>query len=828
MSLRDLQPQATITAVLGPTNTGKTYRAIRRMLGHRTGMIGLPLRLLAREVYERVGSEVGKASVALITGEEKIIPEKPRYWICTTESMPQQLPVDFAAIDEIQLAGHRERGHTFTDRLLHMRGFHETWLLGADTMTGLVQELVPTAQIEQHPRLSKLSYGGVHSIAALPPRSAVVAFSVTAVYELAEKIRAKRGGAAVVMGALSPRTRNAQVAMYQSGEVPFLVATDAIGMGLNMDVEHVAFAALTKFDGRQLRPLESAEAAQIAGRAGRYRRDGTFGALSDVGPLSAELVQDIEQHRFPALRRLVWRNTELDLDNLESLVRSLKKPAPRRCFVPLEAGGDLDTLERLAERKEVRRLSQDRDGLRLLWEVASVPDFRNSLPEAHVNLLSQVFTQLRGPRGALDPDWVRSRIEQLDRLDGELEHLMTRIAWIRTWTYITHRSHWLTDAEAWAARARLVEDRLSDALHNQLTARFVNQRVVAIGREREQTGGLQIEVDAAGEVRAAGHLLGALHAFDFALAGEDEPDKSLLRAARGALGAVVQARLEEVLAAGDEDFAFDDQGVICAKGHPLGRLARGPALDQPQVLLHRHDLLDSAGRGRLHDRVVAFVRGWVGALLAPLDRVDEVHLKNAARAIRYHLREGLGLCWRRALGGELKSLTPMDRRNIARMDVRIGTTLVYVESMLKPDKVKDRALLYAAAHDLHPLPPLPTTGAVSILPPAGMTTGAGDWAFALGFVPAGPRAVRADLLERLLLKLRQLSQDGPFRTPPEMPSSLACSRAELHQMIEALGYPPTEDGGFAPKKPVRKPPPRGGPPRPGRDPSAPPKGGHPR
>ena len=823
MSLRDLQPQATITAVLGPTNTGKTYRAIRRMLGHRTGMIGLPLRLLAREVYERVGAEVGKASVALITGEEKIVPEKPRYWICTTESMPQQLPVDFVAIDEVQLAGHRERGHTFTDRLLNMRGFHETWLLGSDTMTTLVQELVPTAQVEQHPRLSKLSYGGVHSIASLPPRSAVVAFSVTAVYELAEKIRAKRGGAAVVMGALSPRTRNAQVAMYQSGEVPFLVATDAIGMGLNMDVNHVAFAALTKFDGRQLRPLESAEAAQIAGRAGRYRRDGTFGALSDVGPLAPELVHDIEQHRFAPLRRLVWRNSELDFDSLDGLVRSLRKPAPRRCFVPLDAGGDLDTLERLAARKEVLRACQSEEALRLLWEVASVPDFRNSLPEAHVNLLSQVYTQLRGPRGALDPDWVKSRIEQLDRLDGEIEHLMTRIAWIRTWTYITHRGHWLTDAEAWAARARMVEDRLSDALHSQLTARFVNQRAVAIGKERAETGALTVEVGEAGDVRAAGHALGALQGFDFALEGADEPDKSLLRAARGALVPVVQSRLEAVLAAPDSDFTFDDQGVIFAKGLPLGRLGRGPALDQPLVVLHRHDLLDSAGRGRLHDRVVAFVRGWVGALLSPLDRVDEVHLKNAARAIRYHLREGLGLCWRRALGGELKSLTPMDRRNIARMDVRIGTTLVYVESMLKPDKVKDRALLYAASRDIHPLPPLPSTGAVSITPPEGMTTGAGDWAFALGFVPAGPRAVRADLLERLLLQLRNLSKDGPFRTTPEMPSSLACSRAELHQMIEALGYPPNDEGGFYPKPSPRRPSPhrgpdprRGGPPRPPR------------
>ncbi|MBL8614505.1 MAG: hypothetical protein JNM72_02740 [Deltaproteobacteria bacterium] len=816
MSMRDLRPNPTITAVLGPTNTGKTHRAIRRMLAHRTGVIGLPLRLLAREVYERVCAEVGSAQVALLTGEEKKVPEKPRYWVCTTESMPASLPVDFVAIDEVQLAAHRERGHTFTDRILHARGFHETYLLGSDTMQPLLEELVPTATFEQQPRLSKLSYGGVHRIADLPARTAVVAFSVTAVYELAEQIRARRGGAAVVMGALSPRTRNAQVAMYQSGEVPFLVATDAIGMGLNMDVEHVAFASLSKFDGRQQRALTSAEAAQIAGRAGRYKRDGSFGALSGVGPLPAELIADIEGHRFPPVRRVVWRNHELDFTDLDALVRSLRKPPPRRCYVSLEDGGDLDTLVRLSERKEVRRLAQDEAGLRLLWEVASVPDFRDSLPEAHVNLLAQVFVQLRGPRGQLDPEWVRSRVEQLDRLDGELENLMTRIAWIRTWTYITHRSAWMAEATTWAERARVVEDRLSDALHAQLTARFVNQRVIALGQLEAEPGGLQVEVDALGAVWAAGHQLGTLDGFDFTLSAGKDDEAAVLRAARAGLRPVVAARLEAVLSAPDSAWAFDDQGLLRGAGFAVARLRPGPALDQPQVTLLRHDLLDSAGRGRLHDRAVAVVRAWVGRVLAPLDRVDEVHLLNAARAIRYQLREGLGLCWRKALGGELKSLTPLDKKNLARMDVRVGTTLVYVESLLKPDGVKDRALLYAASKDLHPLPPLPPAGAVSIKPPEGLSVRPGDWAFALGFVPVGPRALRADLVERLLMQLRQLGQAGPFRTPQAMPSQVGCSRAELHEMIVALGYHLDADGLFHAKRPSRPPPRR--PPPPGRGP----------
>jgi ATP-dependent RNA helicase SUPV3L1/SUV3 len=812
MASRDLPGVPTITAVLGPTNTGKTHRAIQRMLGHGSGLIGLPLRLLAREVYDKVCAVVGPAQVALLTGEEKRVPQRPRYWICTTESMPLTLPVDFVAVDEIQLAAHRERGHTFTDRILNLRGLRETWLLGSDTMAPLLEELVPTAVQESHPRMSRLSWGGVSKLGDLPPRSAVVAFSLSQLYEIAERIRARRGGVALVMGALSPRTRNAQVAMYQSGEVQHLVATDAIGMGLNMDVDHVAFAATQKFDGKNVRPLDAAELAQIAGRAGRYRRDGTFGTLSDCPELPAETISAIESHTFSPIRRIYWRNTELDLSSIDALLRSLHRQPRRRCFVQVDASADLDALQQLTSRPDLRGMLRDPAGLSLLWEVCRIPDFRNTLPEVHLHLLDAIFRQLRGPKGALDTDWMRERIDQLDRVDGEIENLMTRIAWIRTWTYITQRATWVPDALSWQARTREIEDRLSDALHDQLTRRFVDHRALAIGRERSRGGSLEVEVDAQGKVSAAGHVLGTLEGLDFHLEGDAKSDQAILKAARGALGPLVVERLEAILRAPDEDLSWDAEGWICQGNARLARLEKGQALDQPQISLARHELLDSAGRGRLHERLTAWIRGEVGRLFQPLDRVDEVHLKNAARAIRHALRENLGLVWREPLGAEIKRLTPMDQKNLPRMDVRVGTALVYVESLLKPEKVRLKAVLFAAWRGIWPLPPLPPSGAISI--PASELSGIrpGEWAMALGFVPVGPRALRADICERFLMQLRQASREVPFAPPTAMPSWLGCSRAELFQMIEAVGYPPNGDGTFF-ARPSRRPARRGPPPR---------------
>ena len=474
------------TALLGPTNTGKTHHAIERMLEHASGMIGLPLRLLAREVYDRISARVGESRVALVTGEEQRIPRRPSYWVATVEAMPVEREVDFLAVDEIQLAAHAQRGHVFTSRLLSARGRLETWFLGADTMRDALRELVPTARHVEHPRLSRLSYAGATPLARLPPRSAVVAFSMPHVYELAERLRKRRGGAAVVLGALSPRTRNAQVAMFQAGEVDCLVATDAIGMGLNLDVEHVAFAATRKFDGRDVRDVDDAELGQIAGRAGRWINDGTFGALTPL-ELPAGAVHAIETHSFPRVRRVQWRSDDLDFSSIAALRASLAEPPVRGLFRHAAGAEDAACLAHLAGREEVAARAGRADGVRLLWDVCTVPDFRKLMLEVHVDFLEQLFIEL-ADRGRLRDEWLERHVRDLERgVASDVEELVARIAAVRTWTYVANRSTWLETPEAWQERTRALEDRLSDALHERLVLRFVDARKPARPRARPQT-----------------------------------------------------------------------------------------------------------------------------------------------------------------------------------------------------------------------------------------------------------------------------------------------------------------------------------------------------
>jgi len=502
-------------AVLGPTNTGKTHLAIERMLGHQSGMIGFPLRLLARENYDRIVALKGARSVALITGEEKIIPPNPSYYVCTVESMPLDRRVDFLAVDEIQLCGDAERGHVFTDRLLHARGVNETMLLGSDTIRPLLRRLVPEAEIAARPRFSTLRYAGAKKLTRLPPRSAVVAFTVSDVFQLAEAMRRRRGGTAVVMGALSPRARNAQIGLFQSGEVDYLVATDAIGMGLNMDLDHVAFARLVKFDGFAPRRLAAAEIAQIAGRAGRHMSDGSFGVTGDITELEQETVEAVENHRFDPLRRIYWRNARLDYRSLGGLIASLETRPHVHGLASSRPADDLLALRALAQMPEISNLARHPEAVRLLWEVCQIPDFRKVMSDNHARLLAQIYRHLASPSGRLPTDYVAGQVSRLDRLDGDIDTLMTRISHIRTWTYITHRGDWLNDAPAWQERARAIEDNLSDALHDRITQRFVDKRSAVLVRKLASPGDLLASVSAAGEVKVEGHYVGSLDGFRF-------------------------------------------------------------------------------------------------------------------------------------------------------------------------------------------------------------------------------------------------------------------------------------------------------------------------
>ncbi|HSH69643.1 MAG TPA: helicase-related protein, partial [Deferrisomatales bacterium] len=531
-------------AVLGPTNTGKTHLAIERMLDHGSGMIWFPLRLLARENYDRVVRRKGPQQVALLTGEEKIVPPHARYFLCTVESMPLQLEVAFLAVDEIQLCADPARGHAFTDRLLHARGTRETLFLGADTIAPLLRRLLPEVAIDTRPRLSALRHSGYKNISRLPAKSAVVAFSAADVYTIAELMRRQKGGAAVVLGALSPRTRNAQVALYQAGEVDTLVATDAIGMGLNLDLHHVAFAALAKFDGRRRRALSPAEIGQIAGRAGRHQNDGTFGITADAPPLDPEVVEQLESHQFAPLTRLYWRNTRLRFTSIDDLLADLRRPPPRGGLVRPRDPEDERALEALARDPQVLALVRTSAHVRLLWEVCRIPDFRTLHTDAHPRLLGQVFRQLRTHGGQLPVDWVEGQVRRLARRDGDIDVLTQRIAGIRTWTYMAHCAEWLPDPVHWQERTRSVEDQLSDALHEQLTRRFVDRRTAVLVQGLKGRQDLTGEVTRSGDVLVAGHFVGRLEGLRFVAdsAGGPRGTRAVTAAAMQALGGEMNSR----------------------------------------------------------------------------------------------------------------------------------------------------------------------------------------------------------------------------------------------------------------------------------------------
>ena len=694
-----------VVAVLGPTNTGKTYLAIDRMLGHRSGMIGFPLRLLARENYDRVVRLKGAGAVALVTGEERIVPPGARYFVCTVESMPVDRRVDFLAVDEIQLAADAERGHVFTHRLLHARGLDETMFLGADTIRPLLRRLVPEAEHVARPRFSTLAYAGPRKLTRLPPRSAVVAFSAADVYAIAELVRRQRGGTAVVMGALSPRTRNAQVALFQSGEVDYLVATDAIGMGLNMDLDHVAFAALSKFDGRGPRRLTPAELGQIAGRAGRHMNDGSFGTTVNLPGLEPEIVDAVENHRFDPVAAVFWRNADLEFRSTDTLIRSLERPPPMPGLIRMREADDHQALVTLLRDAEIAGRANNPAALRLLWEVCQVPDFRKILTDAHTRLLGRIFGYLTAPAGdgRLPEDWVAEQVARLDRVDGDIETLTGRIAHVRTWTYLTHRGDWLADAGHWQGRTRAIEDKLSDALHERLTQRFVDRRSATLYRRMKDGAAPLGAVTGGGDVIVEGHLVGRLDGFRFAADGDatGAEARPLLAGARRALGQEIPRRLERVERAGHGEFRLDASGQLLWDGIAVARLKRGETLLQPKVEPLVSDLLDGIGRERLRRRLADWLAAEIGRRLGALTALAAAPLTGAARGLAFQLVEAGGLLPRRQADPQLGALAPEDRRALGRLGVRIGLETVWLPALAAKPAMSLLRLLAAVAggHD---------------------------------------------------------------------------------------------------------------------------------
>ncbi|HLF59261.1 MAG TPA: helicase-related protein [Alphaproteobacteria bacterium] len=779
-----------LTAVLGPTNTGKTYLAIERMLGHASGMIGFPLRLLARENYDRVVRLVGARNAALVTGEEKIVPPTAKYFLCTVESMPLGRPVAFLGLDEVQLAADPDRGHVFTDRLLRARGFEETMLLGADTIRPLIRRLLPDAEFIARPRFSTLAYAGPKKITRLPKRSAVIAFSAADVYELAELVRRHRGGAAVVLGALSPRARNAQVAMFQSGEVDHIVATDAIGMGLNMDIDHVAFARFNKFDGRGPRRLAAAEIAQIAGRAGRHMSDGTFGTTTEIGPLDAEIVAAVEEHRFDPLSGIFWRNTELDFGSLRGLLASLERAPASPHLIRAPMADDHMALATLSRDAEVMGRAASRDSVRLLWEVCQVPDYRKTLSDVHTGLIKRIYLHLTGPSACLPEAWVAGNIARLDRADGDIDTLASRIAHIRTWTYISYRGDWIADSQHWQEMTRAIEDKLSDALHRGLTQRFVDRRsALLMGRLKDKVD-LVAAVNPAGEVVVEGAPVGRLEGFRFIpdpdTKGEDL--KALVSAARLALRGEVAARVAALDGDGEAAFALLDDGRVAWRGAPVARLRPDKSVLAPRVEVLASDLLETPQRERIRRSLAAWLAGFAASRLGPLFRARDAELSAPARGLVFQMCEQLGALVNKP-PRHRAALSESDRRRLKGLGLHLGETGVYFPALLKPPAVEARAQLWAAHHGVAP-PLYPKDGTISILIAPGVTP---EFYQAIGYRPFRDRrgfglAIRFDAVERLLREALRLARQGPFVATPALCAIAKCNADDLVPVLTDLGF----------------------------------------
>ncbi len=786
---------AILKAILGPTNTGKTHYALERMMGHTTGMIGLPLRLLAREVYDRVVAVKGDRAVALVTGEERIIPDKARYWVCTVESMPTDVSVEFLAVDEIQIAEDHDRGHVFTDRILNARGTQETLLLGAETMREVLRELDFDISTDIRERFSTLSYAGQKKITKLPKRTAIVGFSADKVYAIAEVLRRQKGGCAVVMGGLSPRTRNAQVELYQSREVDYLVATDAIGMGLNLDVDRVAFAGRAKFDGRRHRWLSNAELGQIAGRAGRFRDNGEFGETNDCPPFEDDVIRAIEDHRYEPVADLMWRNSDLDYRSIKTLIASLARPSPRQCLRQNPHGLDEWVLRRMAEDSVVGPDVRGERRVRRLWDLARLPDFRKAGHEGHGRLVLGLAETLSDPDARLGDQAMDERLKVLDNMIGDIGLLQQRLAMIRTWTYASFSGDWLENPAYWRERTRDIEDRLSDALHDALTQRFVDRRTTALiaGLKREDL--LSTDVSETGEVTIEGHVVGRLAGLTFIPdeSGSALEGKTLRSAAMQALEPVIAERLKAISGTPESGFSINGTAQIVWNDAPVAQLNAGPHWLAPSAKLiggqdaEQHQ--QEAASARLNEWLGAEIQKRLPTHFKLKFSTDEAALDGLARGLAFRLVETGAAC---DLRGEDRALLPgpEDRNKLKEAGVRSGRIAAHVPDAQKPAAQKMISLLLTLFD-----------GRARQTAPegAGSFELDGSWPdedlAAQGYLRFGKRAVRADLAERLgweLSKRRKEADQAKFEIPPELASMVSCPLDDFHNVLKGFRIAPAE------------------------------------
>ncbi|MBO9670843.1 MAG: helicase [Sphingobium sp.] len=799
-------------AVLGPTNTGKTHLAIERMCGHSSGLMGFPLRLLAREVYDRVCRIKGSDQVALLTGEERILPPNARYVLSTVEAMPTRGGIgslsDFAfvAVDEIQLAADPERGHIFTDRILHARGREETMLLGSASMAPLVRKLLPKAEIISRPRFSTLSYAGSRKLSRLPRRSAIVAFSVDEVYRVAEMLRRMRGGCAVVMGALSPATRNAQVAMFEAGEVDYLVATDAIGMGLNLNVDHVAFASLRKFDGHRARRLTVSEMAQIAGRAGRHQKDGTFGDLgSPDGPpaFTAEEVERIEAHRFDPIEQIFWREAELPMDSVGALMNALeRRPALEGLRAAPEAV-DLAVLKYLTDLPDVHERAVGKAQVARLWAACSVPDFQKLGLEHHARTVHRLWTYLSQGKGLIPLDFFAGQIARLDNVQGDVDDLAGRIAAVRIWSYVAQRDDWLQQPAEMAARARALEDRLSDALHGALRQRFVDARSSVLLRNAGRNNALlPVDVDAAGAVTVDGHRIGTMRGFRFAVdpTARASEKRMLLAAAERRLGAHLNEMAQALLAVDDKAFALASppagEAQIVWNGHAVATLKGGQRLLAPELVLDSGlSALAPEIQHGVSERLGVWVKGQLERHVPALIKMDEgsqdPEMPASVRAVLAQLADAGGIMPRNLLDESLAQVSKEDRAHLRKAGVVIGVMDLYHPGLMKPGAAQWRMVLLSLKR-AKPLVALPQAGVVLIGPNEDGTLPVDEiGARIAGFRKLDNSLLRIDMAERLARGAHEAIAAGkPYVAADPTIVSIGLSEAAFLDLMRQAGFRP--------------------------------------
>ena len=774
-----------IIAVLGPTNTGKTHMAIEKMLEFNSGIFGLPLRLLAREVYDKCIKKIGSNKVALITGEEKIIPNTAQYFICTVEAMPKDKVVDFIAVDEIQMCGDRERGHIFTDRLLNFRGEVLTMFLGSQVMKTIVSQIIPETRFIEQQRFSKLSYNGHKKISRLERKSALIAFSVEEVYAIAELVRRQKGGAAVIMGSLSPKTRNSQVEIYQSGDVDYLVATDAIGMGLNMDIEQVSFSSLKKFDGKKIRRLRTTEISQIAGRAGRYKVDGSFGVTGGCENLQSDEIERIESHKLDEIKFLFWRNSDLNFNSAEDLIRSLEKKPSSKNFLKISDSLDENVLKYLVRDK---KLKFSNNKLELLWDCCQIPDFQKKA-FTQIDVVTKVFNFLNTGKNLIPNDYMKIQLKGLDKYRGNIDMISNKISNVRTWSYVANKKNWVENSDYWIQMSKNIEDSLSDKLHNEITKSFIDKRISVLSRGLKQDMKLNTEINTKDELIIDGQLIGKLKGLklnlEFTSGTLDTDVKSLKKAARQGISEELIGRVKEIIK--NKDIEFNQNYKIIWKNHPIAKLRKGNNYLHPEIEIIADENLENNSKEELLNFLNIWLKSYIEEELKDLINLIKNENKNKyLRALAFQLYESNGVLKRSNIEDVVKAISKEDRKQFRKLGIKIGRYHIFLPRMLKPKAVSLRILLWKFYNSFVESSEIPKSGLNFLTDNQNKF----DKKFLLlcGFENFGNYYIRVDILEKLFLKIIDNTKNGKFKISSEMMNLLGCSKENFYKVMGLMNY----------------------------------------